>query len=83
MACHGPQGQGDGPLANDLKTKPANLFAMAPNHADGELHWKVATGRGDMPGWADVLSDAQIWNLVHYMKTLPAYELAQDEEDTQ
>jgi mono/diheme cytochrome c family protein len=75
-ACRGTEGLGNGPLAKELEHSPANLFAMAPRHADGDLHWKVAKGRGEMPGWDEVLSDAQIWMLVHYMKSLPAYHIA-------
>lgn len=51
---------------------------MAPNHSDGDLHWKVAKGRGDMPGWEEVFSDEQIWMLVHYMKSLPAYHVVEN-----
>lgn len=84
--CHGAEGQGDGPAAADLDHAPANLFAMAQSHADGDLRWKIATGRGEMPGWAEVLSDEQIWMLVHYMKTLPAFHVAKragDRHDAQ
>lgn len=77
-ACHGGDGRGIGPHAQDLTTPPANLFAMAPSHADGDLRWKIAKGRGEMPGWAEVLSDEQIWKLVHYMKSLAAYHLVQN-----
>ena len=76
VACHGTEGLGNGPLAKELEHEPANLFAMAPRHADGDLYWKVAKGRGEMPGWDEVLSDDQIWMLVHYMKSLPAYHFA-------
>lgn len=80
-ACHGSGGQGDGPLAGELETRPANLFAMAPAHADGDLRWKIAKGRGEMPGWEGVLSDEQIWMLVHYLKTLPAFQVAGNEAE--
>ena len=79
-ACHGGDGRGMGPHAEDLRTPPANLFAMAPVHADGDLRWKIAKGRGEMPGWEEVFSDDQIWKLVHYMKSLPAYHLVQNFE---
>jgi mono/diheme cytochrome c family protein len=79
-ACHGAEGHGNGPSANDLEQEPANLYAMAQNHSDGDLRWKIAKGRGEMPGWEEVLSDEQIWMLVHYMKSLPAYFLANRQE---
>ncbi|NNE85467.1 MAG: cytochrome c [Alphaproteobacteria bacterium] len=74
--CHGAEGLGDGPVAKDLDGAPANIFAMAQSHSDGDLRWKIAQGRGEMPGWQDVLSDTQIWSLVHYIKTLPAFHVA-------
>lgn len=81
VACHGGKGDGDGPLAKDLDTQPSNLFVMAPRHTDGDLRWKIATGRGEMPGWGDVFSSEQMWNLVHYLKTVPAFQLAQNPEE--
>lgn len=81
-ACHGVGGQGDGPLAKDLKTRPANLFTMAPSHSDGDFRFKIAKGRGEMPGWEEVLDDEQIWKIVHYLKTFPAYELAKAPEES-
>jgi hypothetical protein len=81
VACHGGGGHGNGPLAKDLETQPSNLFVMAPRHPDGELRWKIAKGRAEMPAWEEVLSGEQIWNLVHYLKTFPAYQLAQNPDD--
>ena len=80
-ACHGAEGQGDGPLAKDLEHEPANLFAMAPHHSDGDLRWKIAKGRGEMPGWEDVFTDEQIWMLVYFMKSLPAYHFAKRSDE--
>ena len=74
--CHGSEGKGNGPIARDLESEPANIFAMAQHHSDGDLRWKIAKGRGEMPGWEEVLSEEQIWLLVHYMKSLPAYHFA-------
>ena len=31
-SCHGISGRGDGPIANELKRKPANLTALAASH---------------------------------------------------
>ena len=80
-ACHGAEGHGNGPLAKDLEHEPANLFAMAPSHSDGDLRWKIAKGRGEMPGWEGVFSEEQIWMLVHYMKSLPAYHFAKRSDE--
>jgi mono/diheme cytochrome c family protein len=68
--CHGAQGEGNGPAASGLDPRPPNLKAMAKLHSDGDLAWKIAQGRGAMPGWKNRLSPKQIWSLVHYLKRM-------------
>lgn len=68
--CHGPRGEGDGPSAAELNPKPANLKEMSRHHSDGDLAWKIATGRGAMPKWAGILKQKQIWDLVNYLRRL-------------
>lgn len=69
-ACHGGRGEGDGPAAASLAPKPANLQEMSGHHSDGDLAWKIAKGRGAMPGWKDILSQKQIWDLVNHIRRL-------------
>ncbi len=72
-SCHGPKGRGDGPAGAALNPRPADLAAMAPQHADGGLAWKIAEGRGAMPPWKGTLGENQIWDVVNYLKKgLPA-----------
>ena len=66
--CHGKKGQGDGPLAAALNPKPSNLAARAGHHTDGDYAWKIANGRGVMPGFKNQLKETQIWELVHYIQ---------------
>ena len=68
--CHGKNGQGDGPAAAALNPKPANLVARAGHHTDGDFAWKIANGRGAMPGFKDQLAENQIWDLTHYIQNL-------------
>lgn len=70
VSCHGTSARGDGPLAKALTPKPADLVAMAPTHPDGGLAWKIAEGRGAMPGWKQSLSEKEIWNVVNFLKSL-------------
>lgn len=72
VACHGLSRDGNGPLADSLSSRPADLNHMAAMHPDGDLAWKIANGRGDMPAWKDSLSEADIWNLVNYLKCATA-----------
>ena len=56
VVCHGPGGKGDGPAAAGLNPKPPNLVKMAGHHPDGDIAWKIAIGRGPMPGWKKIIS---------------------------
>jgi len=66
--CHGEKGKGDGPAGAGLTPRPADLTQMAAHHPDGDLAWKIATGRGAMPGWKPALTENQIWDLVNFIK---------------
>ena len=68
--CHGEQGRGDGVLVDTLTTEPPDLAARAAHHSGGDFAWKIATGRGDMPGFKTKLTEAQIWDLVNFIKGL-------------
>lgn len=71
MICHGPKGQGDGIGGKALNPKPQNLtLSMVQAQTDGEIFWKVTNGRNDMIKWGPILSEAQRWDLVNYVKTL-------------
>jgi len=68
--CHGNDGTGDGPAADNLDKKPTNLREMAGHHSDGDLAWKIANGRGKMPPLKGMLGKNQIWDLVNYIQSL-------------
>lgn len=70
VSCHGVHAEGDGNLAASLKPKPTNLKAMSGGHTDGDFAWKIANGRGAMPGWKDHLSENDIWDLVNFIQNL-------------
>jgi mono/diheme cytochrome c family protein len=57
--CHGDQGQGDfGPAYEQL-------FAQK---TDWELLNTIIEGRGDMPAWGEILTDAQMADLLAYLR---------------
>jgi mono/diheme cytochrome c family protein len=83
-SCHGPKGCGDGPLAATLNPKPAK-------HCDGNVmnpltdaflfktikEGGAAVGKSPlMAPWGGTLSDAQIVDVVAYVRTLasPPYK---------
>ena len=63
-SCHGRSAKGDGPLADDLKVRPANLTELS-QHNDGKFPWDMVVqtiehgrhvrGHGSeaMPAWGD------------------------------
>ncbi len=66
--CHGEKGKGDGVAGSTLNPRPADLTRHAGHHSDGELAWKIAHGRGVMPGFRNVLAEEQIWDVVNFVK---------------
>ena len=68
-ACHGPQGRGDGPTAQSLTTKPADLTAEhIYGHPDGDIFWWITHGKsGEMPAFGDVLDENARWSLIDFI----------------
>jgi mono/diheme cytochrome c family protein len=75
--CHGASGKGDGTAAAGLNPKPRN-------HTDGsymngrtndQLIEVIRNGKGAMPAWGAILSDAEVHSVLKYVRTLaqPAY----------
>lgn len=70
VSCHGKGGKGDGAAAVALNPKPADWTSKKIQvESDGELFWKITTGRGAMPAWRH-LPENDRWALVQYIRTL-------------
>ena len=71
-ACHGENGFGDGPARGPLGQRPANFHEeKVKKQSNGDLFWKISTGRNDMPSFEKILSDEQRWQLVSYIRNIP------------
>lgn len=71
VACHGINGDGNGPAAAGLNPKPANFHAETfRKQTDGEIFWKLSHGRGAMAGYQNMLSEKERWDLVNYLRSL-------------
>ena len=91
VGCHGEDGDGAGPGAERLNPPPRDFSEgsykfrttgfddYVPNDVD--LYRMISDGMPGtaMPGWSDVLSDAEMWDLVAYIKIFAGLE---EEEPT-
>lgn len=75
VACHGVDGQGNGPAAASLPVKPADLtMPHLWEHTDGDLFWWLSHGIDEpgygsvMPGFANSLSAEDRWALIDYIR---------------
>jgi mono/diheme cytochrome c family protein len=71
--CHGAEGRGDGPSAESLETKPADLTeGHVQELSDGSLFYIVSHGKPEtpMPAWEGVLEEEDRWNVVNFLRTL-------------
>ena len=77
-SCHGPKGEGDGPLAASLDPKPAkHSDAAYMSTLSDEQMFRVIKEGGAAAGlsplmapWGGTLSDAQIRDVVAFVRTL-------------
>jgi mono/diheme cytochrome c family protein/uncharacterized membrane protein len=81
VVCHGTDGRGDGPAAQSLAVRPADLTAEHFwAHSDGELYWYIShgfeapDGAKVMPGVEGVLSSEARWDLIDYLRAHNAGE---------
>ena len=72
--CHGNTGAGDSTMA-PKNMKPSNLTdaEWTRGSSEGEIFWIIQNGappKYDMKGLKGKISDADTWNLVHYVRSL-------------
>jgi copper transport protein len=73
VACHGPQGRGDGPTALSLSPPPADFAAgHTATHTDGDLFYWILQGIEEtaMPAFDSQITEEQAWHLVNYVRRL-------------
>ena len=72
--CHGNTGAGDSTMAPKTM-KPSNLTdaTWGRGSSEGEIFWVIQNGappKYDMKGLKGKITDADTWNLVHYVRSL-------------
>ena len=71
--CHGAPGRARGPAGMGMTPVPANLVQTARAWQPAELFWVIKHGikMTGMPAWKHRLSDAEIWEVVAFLRELP------------
>ncbi len=72
--CHGNSGRKPTDAGRWMYPRAADLGAVeVQQYSDAELFWIVKNGirLSGMPAFGRVESDEQIWDLVHFVRTLP------------
>lgn len=71
-SCHGAEGYGDGPKAEDLDGDLGDFSSEDfQGQTDGNLFYKITFGKDDMPNYDKKLPNADDrWKIVRYMRTL-------------
>lgn len=74
MQCHGAPGIAPEPFALGLNPPPPPLVSSARERPAAEVFWIIREGikMTGMPAWRYRLSDAQMWDVVAFMRAMPA-----------
>ena len=75
LQCHGAPGIAPDDLAYGMTPAPASLVATAREWEASEIYWVIRNGikMSGMPAWAYRLSDNEIWDVVAFVRRLPAF----------
>lgn len=77
QACHGPTGEGNGPISSYFQqagvNPPANLTEQRLQDVpDGYIYSVVEFGFGNMPPFGNLIQGDDIWAIVTYIRQLQA-----------
>jgi mono/diheme cytochrome c family protein len=69
--CHGLKGDGRGEMGTTLDPHPSDFTDrhMMKEMTDGEIFWKITTGKGPMPSYQKELTENERWDLVNYIRS--------------
>jgi mono/diheme cytochrome c family protein len=68
--CHGPGGQGDGPIIGRFPNPPSLTAARAKGYPDGRIVHVISRGQGIMPAHAAQVLPEDRWRVVLYVRAL-------------
>ncbi len=70
VPCHGPAGQGDGPIVAKFIRPPSLTAPQAKAYTDGYLYALLSSGRGLMPPYGDKIRGEDRWDVVNYLRAV-------------
>ena len=68
VPCHGPQMQGNGPVAPRFMPPPDLLGATTRGRTDGYIYTYIRFGGAIMPKYGHALTEAQTWDVIHFIR---------------
>ncbi len=70
--CHGDAAKGDGAATQFIKPAPPDISTAEAKArlTDGEIFYKITTGKRPMPAMQRKLSETERWQVVHFLRTL-------------
>ena len=73
--CHGPEGRGDGPLAQHFEkagvSPPVDLAGeRVKARNEGQLFWVLTNGLGNMPAFGRLITAGDRWQLVGFVQSV-------------
>ena len=76
--CHGPQGQGNGPIlgVDRFPFAPSLTTPIVQGYSDGYVYAVVRQGRGLMPAYGPRMTERERWQVVSYVRTLSSQAAA-------
>ena len=79
VICHGRPGGEPSPLAKGLNPRPPDFSRAEHDMSAAELFWVIKNGirMTGMPAWGPSHSDAELWDLVAFVRALPNISAAQ------
>lgn len=70
VSCHGKTGQGNGVKTAALKNFPGDFTRPEfQGLTDGEIFFRIKTGKDEMPRFEGKLTDDEIWKVVNYARS--------------
>lgn len=81
IACHGPGGTGDGPVAQrGFPPPPSLLTGNSLTMKDGQVFHVLTHGQGNMSGFRGQIPADQRWDLVNYLRSLQTRTVPAEQE---